>query len=93
MTDGAGSPAPPPSAEEGGNGSDDGALYAYEEPPPLSPAQLVGALRAGRLDAKLHARSLARLTFAPPAMRKSPPEPHALFERLQPFGASSSATL
>ena len=64
---------------------DDGEAAVFGEETPLPAAGLVAALRTNKLDAVLYARSLARLTFTPAAMRRVPPEPHALFDRLHAY--------
>ena len=70
---------------------DDGEASIIGEDTPLPPAALVSVLRTAKLDALLHARSLARITLTPAAMRREPPEPYALFERLHPYVGVQSA--
>ena len=80
-----GSPAPRAASPEAA-----AAAAAASEVAALDPPQLVSAMRAGKLDPVVHARSLARLTFSPSAMRRQPPEPLATFDRLSTYATVRS---
>ena len=80
-----------PDTDTGADATRDGDENTAGEDTPLTSVALVAALRAGRLDSVLYARSLARLTFSPPAMRRG--EAHALFERLHPHTTARSESV